>query len=174
MKCCVCGVREGVARLRVSEKFVSYPDLFSGGLICTVCSRLFEDRKLRSSNWILIDGEFRILDKSDLLEILWRPPEGSIIYVRSSGRKYGFLKCMKYHSTKTYVALCGEDEGLVIVDRVRLGEVLSTAVEAYSVLKRKTSLANGCNAIEWVHEDVCRVIEELRGDPVWQIVVRVL
>jgi len=172
--CIVCGVRPGVKPLDVSEKFVGYPDLFAGSMVCEVCSKLFEDRRLRASNWILINNEFKVLDKKELLSVLRDPPVGSIVYVKSSGKKYGFLRCMRFASTKSYVALCGEDEGPVIVSRDRLAALVDLAVEAYKRFRKKTVLLDGCSPNDWVYEDLCKRIEEVRGDPAWRIVVRAL
>jgi len=172
--CSICGRRPGVKKLRVSEKFVSYPELYYGSLVCDVCARLLEDKRLKSSSWVLVGGEFRVLERSELLGVLMNPPEGSVVYVKSYGKRYGFLKCMKFASTKTHVVLCGEDEGLVIVPRERLAHLVGLATEFYRKLRRKTTLLEGCLPSEWVYEDVCREIEAVRGDPAWRIVVRAL
>ena len=58
--------------------------------------------------------------------------------------------------------------------RERLSELVGLAVKAYSVLKRKSSLLEGCDTMEWRYEDVCKLIGVVRGDPVWRIVVRAL
>ncbi len=174
MKCCVCGVRDEVVKLRVSENFVSYSDLFVGNGLCNVCARLFSDRKLRSSSWILVNNEFTLLDKKNMLKTLRDPPINGLIYVKSTGRRYGFLKCMKYYSTNTHVALCGEDEGLIFVNRSKLKQLVEIAEKAHSLFKTKKTLLNGCSTGDWVYEDICRVIENIRGDPAWPIVVRAL
>jgi hypothetical protein len=172
--CVVCGVRPGAKPLDVSEKFVGYPDLFAGSMVCEVCSRLFDDRKLRSSNWILVNNGFKVLDKKELLGVLKNLPIGSLIYVKNSGKKYGFLKCMRFASTKSYATLCGEDEGPVIVSRNKLANLVDLATEAYKKFRKKSVLLDGCSPSEWVYEDLCKRIEEVRGDPAWRIVVRVL
>ena len=172
--CSVCGRRPGVKRLRVSEKFVSYSDLYHGSSVCEVCARLIEDQSYRRSNWVLVGDELRALSKSELLDILLNPPEHSVIYVKSSGRKYGFLKCLKHASTKTVIALCGEDEGLVLIERSRLRQLVELAQRAYSVLKKKEDLLSGCSTSNWVYEELCKLIEEVRGEPAWRIVVRAL
>jgi hypothetical protein len=172
--CVVCGVRPGAKPLDVSEKFVGYPDLFAGSMVCEVCSKLFEDRRLRASNWVLVSSEFRVLDKKELLSVLRSPPVASLIYVKSGGKKYGFLRCMRFTSTKSCAALCGEDEGPVIIAKDRLATLVDLAVEAYKKLKKKSVLLDGCSPNEWVCEDLCRRIEEVRGDPAWRIVVRAL
>ena len=175
--CSICGRRPGVKELRVSEKFVSYPELYHGSLVCDVCSRLFEDRRLRSSSWVLVGDDFKVFgdgDKEGLLEFLRDPPEGSIIYVKSGGRRYGFLKCMRFTSTRSRVVLCGEDEGPVIIPRERLAYLLDLAAGLYKKLRKKAPLLEGCLPHEWVHEEECRRIEEVRGDPAWGIVVRAL
>jgi hypothetical protein len=172
--CSVCGRRPGARRLRVSEKFVSYPDLYHGSLVCEVCAGLIEDQSYRRSSWVLVGDEARKLSKSELLSVLLDPPEGSVVYVKSSGRRYGFLKCLKHTSTKTMVALCGEDEGLVLVERGRLRQLVELAQKAYEVLKKKEELLSGCSTSSWVYEEVCKLVEEVRGDPAWRIVVRAL
>jgi hypothetical protein len=160
--------------LCVSEKFVSYSDLYHGSSVCEVCARLIEDQSYRRSNWVLVGSELKTLSKSELMNILLNPPEHSIVYVKSSGRKYGFLRCLKHASTKTVIALCGEDEGLVLVERSKLRQLVELAQRAHSVLKRKEDLLSGCSTSSWVYEELCRLIEEVRGDPAWRIVVRAL
>jgi hypothetical protein len=164
-----------VKRLKVSEKFTAYPDLYAGLNACNLCAILIEDRRYRMSNWILVGDEVRVLSsKEELLKLLQNVPVDSLIYVRSSGRKHGFVKCLRFRSSKQIVAVCGEDEGLQLTTRERLSELVGLAVRAYSVLKRKSSLLEGCSTLEWRYEDVCRMVEVVRGDPVWRIVVRAL
>jgi len=172
--CSVCGRRPGVKRLRVSEKFVSYSDLYHGSSVCEVCAKLIEDQSFRRSNWVLVGDELKVLSKSELLNILLNPPEHSVIYVKSSGRKYGFLRCLKHTSTKTVAALCGEDEGLVLIERSKLRQLVELAQKAYNVVKRKEDLLSGCSTSNWVYEEICKLIEEVRGEPAWRIVVRAL
>ena len=170
----MCGLAPGEVELRVSDRFVGYADLYSGSTVCRTCARLFEDRKLRSSNWVLAGGEFRVVGGEGILEVLRDVPEGGLVYVKSSGRKYGFLRCMRVRSTKTLAAVCGEDEGPFLVPRERLAWILDTAERAYRLFKRKSTLLGGCAPGEWIYADVCRSIDELMGDPVWRIVVRAL
>jgi hypothetical protein len=175
MLCSVCGRRPAVKRLKVSEKFTAYPDLYAGLNACSLCAMLVEDRRYRMSNWVLVGDEVRVLgSKEELLKLLQDVPVGSLIYVRSSGRKHGFIRCLRFRSSERLVALCGEDEGLQLTTKERLSELVGLAVKAYSVLKRKSSLLEGCDTLEWRYEDVCRAIEGVRGDPVWRIVVRAL
>jgi len=175
MLCSVCGRRPAVRRLKVSEKFTAYPDLYAGLQACNLCATLIEDRRYRASHWILVGDEVRILDsKGELLKTLQDVPVDSLIYVKSSGRKHGFIRCLRFRSSERLIALCGEDEGLQLTTRERLSELASLAAKAYGVLKRKSSLLEGCNTMEWQHEDVCRMIEGVRGDPIWRIVVRAL
>ncbi len=173
--CSVCGRRPAVRRLRVSEKFTAFPDLYVGLQACSLCATLIEDRRHRASHWVLVGDEVRLLgSKEELLKILQDVPVDSLVYVKSSGRKHGFIKCLRFRSSERLIALCGEDEGLQLTTRERLSELVSLAVKAYSVLKRKSSLLEGCSTPEWQYEDVCRMIEGVRGDPVWKIVVRAL
>jgi hypothetical protein len=158
----------------VSEKFTAYPDLFAGMLVCDVCAQLIEDPKYRRSHWVLADGKVEVLDREKLLEVLRDPPEGSLVYVRSGGRKHSFVRALRYASTKSIAALCGEDEGPILVPRERLRYLVELAERAYGALKRKGALLEGCSAREWVHEDLCREIEMVRGEPVWRVIVRAL
>ena len=174
MLCSVCGRRSATKRLRVSEKFTAYPDLYAGLQVCDLCATLIEGRQYRASHWILVGGEVRILSREELLKVLRDVPVDSLVYVRSSGRKHGFVRCLKFRSSERLIALCGEDEGLQLIPRERLSELVGLAVEAHSILKRKSSLIGGCDILEWRYEDVCRMVEEVRGDPVWRIVVRAL
>jgi len=171
--CCICGKRAGSRRLKVSEKFVSFPELFSGSLICDLCSTLL-DGNFRRSSWVFTGDGVRQVPRGELLEALRNPPVGGFVYVKSGGRKYGYLRCLRYGSSSALAVLCGEDEGPVFVGRNRLAELVEQAVEAYRVLGRKQPLLEGCSATDWVHEDVCRLVESVRGDPAWKIVVRAL
>jgi len=172
--CSLCGRRIARHRLRFSEKFVGFPDMFDGDMVCDVCYKIFTSQEFRRRNWAIVGDEVGILDKKQLFKMVSDPPVNSLIYVKSSGRKMGFLRCLRYASSKTMVALCGEDEGPVIVDRQRLRHVLSIAYEAYNTFKRKKTLLEGCSPREWEHHDLCMKIESMRGDPLWQILVRVL
>jgi len=126
------------------------------------------------SHWILVGDEVRILSKDELLNVLKDPPVGSLIYVKSSGRKYGFLRALRFASTRTHAAICGEDEGLVIVQRSWLSRLVNLAVKAYSTFKRKEALLEGCRASDWLNRELCEEVEKVRGDPAWRIVVRAL
>jgi hypothetical protein len=173
--CSICGRRPATRRLKVSEKFTAYPDLYAGLQACSLCATLIEDRRYRASHWILVGDEVRILDsKGELLKILQNVPVDSLIYVKSSGRKHGFIRCLRFRSSERLIALCGEDEGPQLTTRERLSELVGLAAKAYSILKRKSSLFEGCSTPEWQYEDVCRAVEMVRGDPVWRIVVRAL
>jgi hypothetical protein len=160
--------------LKVSEKFTAYPDLFAGMLVCDVCARLIEDPKYRRSHWVLVNGKVEVLDKAKLLEVLRNPPEGSLVYVKSGGRKHGFVRALRYASTKSIAAICGEDEGPILVPCERLRYLVELAERAYRALKRKGALLEGCSTKEWVHEDLCREIEVARGEPAWRAIVRAL
>jgi hypothetical protein len=174
MMCSVCGRRPGARRLTFSEKFVGYSDMFAGSAACDVCYMLIKDESYRRSHWILVNDTVRKLSKSELLNILRDPPIGSLIYVKSSGRRLGFIKCLRFTSTRSVVALCGEDEGPILIERAKLREVVDAAVKAYSTLKRKAPLLEGCSASDWVYEDVCKLVEWYRGVPAWGLVVRSL
>jgi hypothetical protein len=175
MLCSVCGRRPAVRRLKVSEKFTASPDLYAGLYACNLCAALVEDRRYRMSYWVLVGDEVRILSsKEELLKVLQDVPVDSLVYVRSSGRKHGFINCLRFRSSERLVVICGEDEGLLFTTRERLSKLVDLAVKAYSVLKRKSSLLEGCDTLEWRYEHICRMVEEVRGDPVWRIVIRAL
>ncbi len=172
--CSACGRRPASRRLKVSENFTAYPDLFSGALVCDLCAQLIEDPRHRRSHWVLVDGRVEVLDKARLLEVLRDPPVGSLVYVRSGGRRHGFVRALRYASTKSIAALCGEDEGVILIPRGRLRYLVELAERAYRTLKRKGALLNGCDVKEWAHEDLCREVESVRGDPAWRAISRAL
>jgi hypothetical protein len=172
--CSVCGRREAAARLRVSDNFVSFPSLFHGSRVCGVCAMLLSDEKYRRNSWVMVGDEVRLLGKGELLGTLRDPPVGSVVYVRSGGRRYGFLEALRFSSTEGVAVVAGEEEGCFLVPRQRLRRLVDFAVEAYKTLKRKGALLEGCSAGEWVHEEVCRKVEEVRGDALWRVVVRAL
>jgi len=159
----------------VSENFTAYPDLYAGGEVCEVCAQLIKDKRFRSSHWLLCeDGAVEILTKERLLEVLRDPPAGSLVYVRSGGRRHGFIRALRFSSSRTLAAICGEDEGLILVPRERLRELVDLAKKARAKLGRKGALLEGCSVSEWKHEDLCCRIEGVRGDPLWRVIVRAL
>ena len=162
--CSLCGRRIAKHRLRFSEKFVGFPDMFDGDMVCDVCYKIFTSQEFRRRNWAIVGDEVGILDKKQLFKMVSDPPVNSLIYVKSSGRKMGFLRCLRYASSKTMVALCGEDEGPVIV----------ISYPVYLAPKREMSLLDRFSPREWEHHDLCMKIESMKGDPLWQILVRVL
>ncbi|MCI4407510.1 MAG: hypothetical protein JHC26_00325 [Thermofilum sp.] len=172
--CSVCGRRKATTKLKTSENFVSFPSLFHGTGICNVCAELLSSDKYRKNSWLLVGDEARLLGKSEVLDVLRNPPPGSVVYVKSTGRKYGFLEALRFASTESVAVVAGEDEGYILVPRQRLTAMVDFAVDAYRTLKRKAALLDGCSTSEWVHEELCRKIEEVRGDPLWRIVVRAL
>jgi len=172
--CSICGRREGIQPLKVSDNFVSYSELFPGTAVCDVCNKLLRDTQYRKSHWVLIGDEARILNKEELLKVLEDPPTNSLIYVKSAGRKYGFLHALRFSSTNTLVALAGEDEGAVLVPRERLKYLIDLAKEAYNAFKKKTPLLEGCGINDWVHKELCEKVEQVRGELAWRFVVRAL
>jgi len=169
--CSICGRREGTQPLKVSDNFVSYSELFPGTAVCDVCNKLLQYRK---SHWVLTGDEARILNKEELMKVLEDPPINSLVYVKSAGRKYGFLHALRFTSTSTMAALAGEDEGAVLVPRERLKYLISLAKEAYSTFKKKTPLLEGCSPNDWTHRELCEQIERVRGEIAWRVVVRAL
>lgn len=174
VKCFICGVGEGVVEFEFSDSFVTYGDVFNGRMVCRTCHDLVRDQKFRRSSWVLAGGHVRILDRQGLLDALLNAPEGSIVYVRSRGQKLTFLKALRHRTTKNYVVVCGEDEGVVIARRERVRTFVERAREAHSLGIRKTEMLEGCSTRSWTHKEVCDFIEGVRGDPLWRIVVRAL
>ncbi|MEM4436137.1 MAG: hypothetical protein QXO22_04160 [Thermosphaera sp.] len=174
VKCFICGVGEGVVKLEFSDSFVTYGDVFNGRMVCRTCHDLVRDQKFRRSHWVLgVDG-VRVLDKAELMDAITGAPEGSLVYVKSRGQKLTFLRALRHRSTKNYVAVCGEDEGVVIVRRERVRTFVERAREAHSLGIRKTEMLEGCSTRSWTYKEVCDFIEGVRGDPLWRIVVRAL
>jgi len=172
--CSICGRRKGIHPLKVSDDFVSYSELYPGEVVCDVCNKLLRDPQYRKSHWILTRDEIRTLSKEELMKVLEDPPINSLIYIKSTGRKYGFLHALRFASTSTMVALAGEDEGAILVPRERLKYLISLAKEAYNTFKKKTPLLEGCNPNDWVHRELCDQIERVRGEMTWRVVVRAL
>lgn len=173
-KCSVCGLYLGEYRLKLSSNFVGYSDLYDGDKVCRTCYTLLSDQKYRRSNWIVVGDEVKILDKNELMKIIKEPPVNSLIYVKSRGRRLTFIKCLRFRSTRNNIVLCHEEYGPLFVDRDKLEVFLDLAVEAYSVFKKKKTLLEGCSPRDWVHEDLCLSIEEVRGDPLWAVIVSIL
>jgi len=172
--CSICGKRKGTQPLKVSDDFVSYSELFPGTFVCDVCNKLLRDPQYRKSHWVLTGDEVRALSKEELMKVLEDPPINSLVYVKSAGRKYGFLHALRFSSTSTMAALAGEDEGAILVPRERLKQLISLAKEAYSAFKKKTPLLEGCSPNDWAHEELCERIERVRGELAWRLVVRAL
>ncbi|MEM2272392.1 MAG: hypothetical protein QXP56_06985 [Archaeoglobaceae archaeon] len=174
MKCYVCGLNQGVHEFEFSDNFVSYGDVFEGERVCDLCFKLLSDPKYRRSNWIVQGNEIRLLEKEDLLKVLLDVPPGSLVYVRSIGKRLAFLKALKVRSTATLVAVCGEEEGVVMAKREKLKEFIDLANKAREAGIKKTEMLEGCSTASWKHKDLCTKIEEVRSDPLWRIVVRAL
>jgi len=172
--CSICGKRKGIHPLKVSDDFVSYSELYPGEVVCDACNKLLRDKQYRKSHWILTGDEVKTLDKGELLKVLEDPPTNSLIYIKSAGRKYGFLHALRFTSTSTIVALAGEDEGTVLVPRERLRYLIGLAKEAYNTFKKKTPLLEGCSPNDWTHRELCEQIERVRGEMAWRAVVRAL
>jgi len=172
--CSICGKRKGTQPLKVSDDFVSYSELYPGEVVCDVCNKLLRDPQYRKSHWVLTGDEVRALNKEELLKVLEDPPINSLIYIKSAGRKYGFLRALRFASTGAIAALAGEDEGAILVPRERLKLLISLAKEAYSTFKKKTPLLEGCSTDDWKHEELCEKIERVRGEMAWRVVVRAL
>jgi hypothetical protein len=172
--CSICGKRKGIHPLKVSGDFVSYSELYPGEVVCDVCNKLLRDPQYRKSHWVLTRDEIRTLSKEELMRVLEDPPINSLIYIKSAGRKYGFLHALRFTSTSTMAALAGEDEGAILVPRERLKRLISLAKEAYDTFKKKTPLLEGCSPNDWTHRELCEQIERVRGEMVWRAVVRAL
>lgn len=174
MKCAVCGLNEGLYDIEFSDNFVSYSEIFNGGKVCEKCYSLLKDQKYRRSSWIMTQDGVKTLDKSEILDMIVNAPEGSLIYVKSRGQKLAFLKALRHRSSRKYVVLCGEDEGMVLISREKLRELVDKARKAMSLGLRKKDLLEGCSTKMWAHREVCEYIEKARGDPSWRIIVRAL
>ncbi|MEM0473028.1 MAG: hypothetical protein QXX84_09040, partial [Sulfolobales archaeon] len=170
--CFICGVNEGVRRLEFSDSFVTYGDVFSGGMACDVCYMLVKDQRYRRSSWILVGGEVRILDKSQLLDAILKAPPGSLVYVKSRGQKLAYLRSLRFRSTVGYIVVCGEDEGLIVERRSKVLEYAGRLSKLVSLGFRKSDLLNGCSVEVWRYRDECEYVEKVRGDPLWRVMVR--
>jgi adenylate kinase family enzyme len=158
--------------LSFSDNFAGYDKLYGGGCACGICADLIKN--WRNKHFILVDGTPRELRRDELLKTMLTQPPGSLIYVKSAGRKLGMLSCLRFMATEKYAALCGEEEGFVYVDRSRLLKLAELAQVAVKTLKRRTAMVEGCRVEEWVHRELCVDVEMWRRDPAWSILTRVV
>ncbi len=52
--------------------------------------------------------------------------------------------------------------------------LVGLAREAYNTFKKKATLLEGCDTSDWIHEELCEKVEQVRGELAWRIVVRAL
>ncbi|MFZ8842169.1 MAG: hypothetical protein ACO2PM_25215 [Pyrobaculum sp.] len=168
--CGVCGRRPAAQKLSFSDNFAGYDKLYGGGYVCGLCAELI--RSWRNKHFILVSDTPRELRREELLKSILTQPPGSLIYVKSMGRKLGMLSCLRFSATEKFAALCGEEEGFVYVDRNRLSELAKLAQTAVETFRRKTALAEGCRAEEWAHRELCEAVERWRRSTVWSILAR--
>jgi hypothetical protein len=170
--CSVCGRRPAAQRLSFSDNFAGYDKLYGGGYVCDVCAELIKN--WRNKHFILEGDVPRELKREELLKAVLAQPPGSLIYVKSMGRRLGMLSCLRYVATEKFAALCGEDEGFVYVDRARLAKLADLAQVAVKTFKKKSVLTEGCRAEEWRHRELCEEVERWRRDAAWGILARVV
>jgi hypothetical protein len=168
--CSVCGRRPAAQRLSFSDNFTGYDKLYGGGYVCGVCAELV--KSWRNKHFILVGDAPRELRREELLKTILTQPPGSLIYVKSAGRKLGMLSCLRFAATERFAALCGEEEGFVYVERNRLSKLVDLAQAAVRTLKRRSALVEGCRAEDWVHRELCEEVERWRGSPAWSILAR--
>ena len=168
--CSVCGRRPAAQRLSFSDNFAGYDKLYGGGYVCGVCADLIKNWRNRH---FILEGDIpRELRKEELLKAMLAQPPGSLIYVKSMGRRLGMLSCLRFAATGRYAALCGEDEGFVYMDRALLARLAKLAQTAVETFRRKSVLTEGCGAGDWRHRELCEGIERWRRDPGWSILAR--
>jgi hypothetical protein len=153
-----------------SDNFTGYDKLYGGGYACSICAELI--RSWRNKHFILVGDAPRELKRGELLKAVLTQPPGSLIYVKNMGRRLGMLSCLRFSATEKFAALCGEDEGLVYIDRARLSKLADLAQVAVKTLRRKTALVEGCRAGEWAHRELCEELERWRRSPVMSILAR--
>jgi len=168
--CSVCGRRPATQKLSFSDNFTGYDKLYGGGYACDVCTSLIKN--WRNKHFILVGDVPRELKREELLKAVLTHPPGSLIYVKSAGRKLGMLSCLRFSATEKFAALCGEEEGFVYVDRGRLSKLADLAQTAVKTLKRKAVLTEGCSAADWIHRELCEELEKWRRSPVMSILAR--
>jgi hypothetical protein len=166
----VCGRRPATQKLSFSDNFAGYDKLYGGGYVCGVCADLL--KSWRNRHFILVGDAPRELSKAELLGSMLTQPPGSLIYVKNMGRKLGMLSCLRYTATVKLAALCGEDEGFVYVDRVRLAKLADLAQTVVRTLKKKSVLTEGCSATDWAHRELCEEVEVWRRSAVMSILAR--
>jgi hypothetical protein len=155
-----------------SDNFTGYDKLYGGGYVCDICAELI--RSWRNKHFILEGGAPRELKREELLKTMLTQPPGSLIYVKSMGRRLGMLSCLRFTATEKFAALCGEDEGFVYVDRGRLLKLADLAQVATKTLKKKSVLTEGCSATDWAHRELCEELEKWRRSSILSILARVV
>lgn len=172
-RCIVCEqyTRNG-HKIDFSNNFTSWNLLGDGDCICEYCYTLCRDQQYRRKSWVATPDGIKFLKREEVLPVLLDPPKIPFaIYITRSGKKQGFLhlrKRVNYSKERYYIAF--EDE-LLFITRFELQRMVDVAKKARELKFPKTELINGVSITRWQYEDLCMQIEELRNNPVWEVVV---
>jgi len=175
-RCVVCGRETKGFKASFPETFTAYPLLEGGSIVCGRCWSMLKNGDLRRRSWLAcIEGNkpaVRFLSRQEALQVLLEPPQPPFaVYLTKTGKKQGFLLLANRVSTSRdlfYVAL---DDQLLLVDRKKLQRYVELARRAVEAGLRKGDLSEGCGVKAWEHEDLCREVEAVRGDPLWGLAV---
>jgi CRISPR type IV-associated protein Csf1 len=181
-RCIACGkhTAHGVPA-RLPDTFTAAYKLYNGNALCEYCAPLFKERSLRSRSWVASQSEFRYIQRSEWLTTLTEPPEPPFaIYFTLSGQKYGYLSLIRRVSTNRdrYWLATDWQESPILIHRAQLAELVPIAQQLRTHGVPKTQLLTAqfsptivAKAIKEGWDTMLRTIEQLRGNPAWEVVV---
>ncbi len=185
--CVLCGISgdgegegedEEMSRFKPSDNFTSWNLLGAGDSLCASCERIFTNQNYRRKSWVRSNGLAEFHKPKEMLPLLINPPEPPFyLYITASGQKQTYLQLFRKGANMNQNAfwIADEDAGLLHVLPPRISELEAFAREAYEKLgQKKWKLIHGAPAHDWKQREICERIAQLRGDPLWQLVVRLV
>lgn len=175
--CVLCG-GEGSIKFKPSSSFTSWDLLGAGNSLCNQCAGFFSNQTYRRKSWTWSEGTTQFCKPKEILPRLLSPPEPPFyVYITSSGKKQTYLKLFRKgpNMNKNGFWIGEEDLGLLHVHPEAVKEFELFARDAYEKLgEKKWKLLHGAPVEDWKDKELCERIELLKGDPLWQIVVRLI
>lgn len=68
-KCAFCGENLDCLSLKLHDTFTGYEFIHDTNFICIYCNELYQNPEYRNNNWICYTDEFKILHKSEIIQI---------------------------------------------------------------------------------------------------------
>jgi hypothetical protein len=194
-KCVMCSAESDVLKpFKPSANFTSWDLLASGSGICRSCQDVFSNQEYRRRSWVMLRDSSNINDKADseekqqrnqffrkakeVLPFIVSPPKPPFaIYTASTGQKQTFLKLFRvgfFNHSRDPFWICDEDLGLIHVHASRARELSELASLGFRTFGKKLPLLEDFSVKDWEHVELCEQIEIVKGDPLWQLIVRLL